>query len=463
MIYDLVIKNAKVYLNGTFQPCDVAVSGETISCVAPWGSEWQAAREIEAGGQYLIPGTIDTHVHFRDPGHPERETFYTGSMAAAAGGVTTVLEHPISNPPQHNKAILDHRIEVAKPQACVDFAFYGAAGGRSLEDIVPLSHEGIVAYKTFLHEAPEGRAAEFEGLTMGDDAQLYYGMLEVAKTGLMLATHAENNDLVTEMTRRMRASGRSDPMSHNESRPPIVEIQTVEKLIRFVRETGVKLELAHISTDGAMELAKRAKYEGLPVFLETCPHYLFLDENAIVEYGSFAKFQPALRKRETVDKLWDYINDGTVDYIGSDHGPFTLAEKLRGGGNIHDAFAGTPGIDLRLPLMLDAAYKGKVSLERCVELLSVNPAKCFDLYPQKGSVSPGADADFVLFDLDGTTTVRWENSYCKSKDAGHVYEGWDLHCRLHKTIVRGRVVMDEGAVDPSARGWGALVKPLTKR
>ena len=138
-----------------------------------------------------------------------------------------------------------------------------------------------------------------------------------------------------------------------------------------------------------MELAKRAKYEGLPVFLETCPHYLFLDENAIVEYGSFAKFQPALRKRETVDKLWDYINDGTVDYIGSDHGPFTLAEKLRGGGNIHDAFAGTPGIDLRLPLMLDAAYKGKVSLERCVELLSVNPAKCFYLYPQKGSVSPG--------------------------------------------------------------------------
>jgi dihydropyrimidinase/allantoinase len=456
---DLILKNGNVYVEGSFKETVVGVKDGKIVVISDEAWMPEAGKVIDLKGQYVIPGTIDTHVHFRDPGRSERETFYTGSLAAAAGGVTTVMEHPISMPPQYNKEILDNRIQVADCQCIVDYCFYGAAGAEFPEEITKLAKEGIVAYKTFLHAAPEGRDKEFVGLTMANDAELLTGLSEVAKTGLICATHAENNDMIASNIKRLRKEGKVSGRDHALSRPPISEIESVEKLIRIARETGAKIEFAHISTPEAMELIKKAKYDGQEVYLETCPHYLFLDEDDLEKYGTFAKCNPPLRKKELVEGLWKYIQDGSVDFIGSDHSPFLLSEKETGYEDIFKAPAGFPGIDLRLPLMLDAAAEGKVTMERVVELLVTNPAKIFKLFPQKGTIRVGSDADFVVFNMDEKTVVDKNKCYSKAKDIAIPYDGRELKCKLSYTIVRGRVLMENGIVDESAKAYGQLIKP----
>lgn len=458
---DLFIKNGTAFIEDDFRKCDIGVKDGKIAFVAETGlfDGSGAARVIDAEGKYVIPGGIDTHVHVRDPGHTDRETFYTGSMAAAAGGCTTMLEHPISSPPQYKKDILDNRKSIAAKNCVVDYAFYGAAGGQYTEEIVPISKEGIVAYKSFLHQAPAGRESEFIGLTLATDAEIMAGMREIAKTGLMMASHAENNDMIVANIAEFRAKGWTKPIDHCKSRPAITEYSTVSKLILMAKETGCKLELAHMSTPESCELAKQAKREGQAVFVETCPHYLLLDETYLEKFGSFARCNPPLRERSVVEKMWDYINDGTIDFIGSDHAPFTVEEKMQGQDDIFKAFCGFPGIDTRLPLMIDAAMRGKTTLKRVIELLCVNPARCFNIYPQKGNLLAGADADIVIFDPNATMKVDRTKSYSLARENARVYDGWELKCKLNYTIVRGRVLMEDGVVDTSAQGYGSLVLP----
>lgn len=458
---DLILKNAKVYLEDRFvEGVSVGVQAGRITAIAAPECMPEGAQTLDLTGEYLIPGTIDTHMHVRDPGHTERGTFYTETMAAAAGGVTTILEQPISVPPQHNVEILERRIARAEAQCVVDFAFYGAAGGEYLEDIAQLAADGrIVAYKTFLHAPPEGREQEFQGLTMADDAQLYAGMRELAKTGLFCAFHAENNDMIAANIRRLRAEGRVSPEYHCVSRPTVAEVTSVERILNFVRETGARVEIAHVSCPEVMELLRQAKKDGLPVYVETCPHYLFLTEEDMVKFGPYAKCNPPVRSRAQAEKLWDYVNDGTVDYMGSDHSPFLVEEKTRGLKDIFAAAAGFPGADLRLPLMLDAVAEGRTTLEKVVELLSVNPARCFGLYPTKGTIQVGADADFTLFRMDRHMVVDKARNYSHARDIAIPYDGRELKCAVTGTIVRGRAVMRDGVVDETAKAYGHLVVP----
>lgn len=456
---DLAVVNGLVFIEGGFRKADVGIQDGKFALVGAPGSLPDAKRTIDAAGKYVLPGGIDTHVHYRDPGHAERETFQVGTRAAAAGGCTTFFEHPISIPPQYNAEILHNRLDLCKKGSCVDYCFYGAAGGEFPEEIVPLSKEGVVAYKTFLHQAPEGRDAEFKGLTSANNAELMRALEEVKKTGLPLAAHAEDNELVTGNIKRLRAEGRTYPLAHCESRPPIVEVEAIAKMLRFGKETGCPVELVHVSTCGAMELAKKAKQEGQTVYVETCPHYLLLDESYVEKYGAYAKCNPALRKKEEIDKLWDYVNDGTIDFIGSDHSPYLVSEKEKSPDDIFVAPSGFPGIDLRLPLMLTEAKKGRVPMERVVELLCVNPAKCFNIFPQKGTISAGADGDLVIVDMNKEYEFDAKNSYSQARDIMKVFQGWKLGCSVDYTVVRGRVVVENGVVDENAAGWGEFVRP----
>lgn len=460
MMLDLLLKNGKTYLEGKFVNADIGVKDGKIMFVSEPGMSAEAKQVIDLTGQYIIPGTIDTHMHVRDPGHTERGNFYTETLAAAAGGVTTIMEHPISVPPQYDVKILENRIKRADEQCVVDFCFYGAAGGEFPEKIRELAEDGrIVAYKTFLHAAPEGREQEFRGLTMADDGELMAGMEQLAKTGLICAFHAEDNDLIQYYIKKMKAEGRTSGRDHAASRPVISEVQSVERVLRFARETKAAVEIAHVSTPQAMELIKQAKAEGMKVYAETCPHYLFLNEDALEKFGPFAKCNPPLRKQELVDQLWNYVNDGTVDYIGSDHSPFLYEEKEKGLKDIFAAVSGFPGVDLRLPLMLNAVKEGKLTLEKTVELLCVNPAKIFRIFPQKGTIIPGADADFAVFNFDHTTIVDKNKNYSHARDIAIPYDGWKLNCQVSFTILRGRVLMKNGIVDESAKAYGQLVCP----
>lgn len=455
---ELLLTNAIIYTNGDFTPGCVGVKEGKIVEISTAPNPDDYEQVLDCKGNYLLPGTIESHIHIREPGRPDRGTFATETMCAAAGGVTTILEHPIANPPQYNKEILQRRQEDAAPQCFVDYGFYGAAGAQHPECIAELAKTGIVAFKTFLHKAPEGRDGEFIGLTMANDGEMYFGFREVAKTGKPCAVHAENNDIISSLIAQFRKEGKTEPIYHCLSRPKFAEYETVSKLILMAKDTGVKFIFCHTTTPEAMEMVKVAKEEGVECFLETCPQYLYLTEDALPKFGTYAKCNPALRKKEDVEKLWEYVADGTVDFIGSDHATYTVEEKERKKEDIFVAPAGFIGVDLRLPLMLHAVNEGRISLKRCIDLLSTNVAKAFGIYPQKGTISLGSDGDFVLVDLDRTWTVDMDKCYSKAKAIGKVYDGWTLKGKPVATIVRGRVVMEEGVVHESCQGWGTLIE-----
>lgn len=456
---DLIVKNAKIYSNGTFFEGAVATRDGKISEITNDISGLEAKNIIDANGKYLLPGMIESHIHIREPGRADRGTFFTETKAAAAGGVTTILEHPIAKPPQYSKEILDNRINDAKDKCVVDFAFYGAAGAKYPDKIKEMGETDIVAFKTFLHSAPEGRDEEFIGLTMANDGEMYLGFREVAKTGKLCAVHAENNDVISALIAKYRQEGNTSAIAHCLSRPKFAEYETVSKLLLIAKDIGVRLLFCHITTPEAMEMIKKEKQRGLDIYLETCPQYLYLSEEDVSRHGAYAKCNPPLRKKEDRDALWQYVNDGTIDFIGSDHATYTIEEKEKGNDDIFKAPAGFLGVDLRLPLMLNAVNKGKLKFERAIDLLSINIAKAFGIYPQKGVLNVGSDADFVIVDMDKKFIVDKNQNYSQSKAIAEVFNGWELQGQPVCTVVRGKVVMDNGVVDENAKGWGQLIKP----
>jgi len=462
MKLDLAVVNGTAFVDGCFRKCDIGISGGKIAAVCEPGLLPEAAQMIDAGGHYILPGVVDSHVHIRDPGHAERENFFTGTRAAAAGGTCTIVEMPTSMPPQYKKEILDNRIRIADEQACCDFAMYGAAGGEFPEEITKLAKEGIVAFKTFLQAPAPNRIQEYVGLTTLDNGAMMRVMTEVAKTKCRLFCHAESDPMIQENIRRLRAMGRVDPMAHCESRPPITEYSVIESLITMAKATGAKLGLVHVSTVEGMEMIKKAKYEGMDILAETCPQYLLMDETLMEKVGVYAKCNPPLRKREIVEKLWDYVNDGTVDFIGSDHSPYCFHEKDPGLTDIFAAPPGFPGMDHHVPLLLDAALRGKMTLEKLVEMTSIGPARCFNLFPQKGNIAAGADGDLTIVDPNGKTLLEKQKSYSLARELYLLHDNEGLRGSVEYTVVRGKIVMDHGVVEESMRGWGKVVLATTR-
>lgn len=466
---DVRVKNGQVFLDGELVKADILIKDGVIVGIHAADDDSNlpgrvedivALKTIDAEGKLVLPGTIDPHVHVRAPGYEEREDFLTCTMAAANGGVTTMIEQPLACPPQYNLEILDRRVKAADESAVVDFAFYGAAGSDFPEEIMNMAQSGkIVAFKTFLHEAPNGRDAEFIGLTMKDDVAQYQGMKYIGQSGKICGVHAENNAMVNAGIADMKAQGRITGKAHAHSRPPITEYETVAKLLLFGEETGAKIEFCHVSTPQAMELIKQAKAKGQVVYAETCPHYLLMNDDLLDQFGPYAKCNPPLREQALVDRMWQYVNDGSVDFIGSDHAPYTYEEKQKGVENIFSCPAGIPCIEMRIPLMLDAVHQGKLTLAKMVELVSTNPAKIFGLYPRKGAIQIGADADMILVDPKETYTVKTEDMYTKSRKSAMVFEGLELTGRVKATIVRGRVVMENGVVDEANKGYGQYILP----
>ena len=453
--FDLVIKSDKVFIGGRLVDCYIGVKDGVITTISK--EKLEADEVIDAEGKMVLPGTVDPHVHIRAPGHEERETFESGSKDAALGGVTTIIEMPFASPPPHSPEIVENRMNVANQEVVVDIAFYGAAGTDCLDDVIPCSKSGIVAFKTFLHAALPGREKEFIGLTAPNTGDQYELMERVAQTGVMIGFHAENNDMLNKNIAKLRREGKTSPIYHGRSRPPVVEIETASKILLFAQKIGTKVEICHISTPEVVELVNKAKSKGVYAIAETCPHYLFLNENALEKVGVFAKCNPPLRSEEERQGMWEMVNNGSIDIIGSDHAPYTKEEKERGSEDIFTPPAGFPGLSTRLPLLFTAVKEGKIKLGRMVELICENPAKIFGLYPKKGTIALGSDADFVIFDPNKKDIISKDKMFTKCRDSALVYNGWEVYGKPEKTIVRGKVVFDDGKITVSP-GYGEIIK-----
>ncbi|MEW6523643.1 MAG: amidohydrolase family protein [Bacillota bacterium] len=310
-------------------------------------------------------------------------------MAAAAGGVTTVLEMPISQPSVHTVEILEQRKLLAAAGATVDYGFYGAAGEDNLAEIPGLAAAGVVGFKTFLHGPPPGRESEFKGLCCTNEGALLEVLRAVAGTGLPAAIHAESDAICSRLQERLKAQGRRDGMAHAASRPEVAEIAAAASALALAEATGVSLHLCHTSVPRVVEMAVAARERGANVTVETCPQYLFATVDDLARLGPLAKCNPPLRSHSTVRGLWDCVREKLCDIIASDHSPYHPDDKLPYAGDIWKAAAGLPGLETTLPLLLTAVSQGQLDMTDLARMLSLRPAQVFGLYPKKGVIEPG--------------------------------------------------------------------------
>jgi allantoinase len=453
---DFVIKGRRVHTPAGFAPLAVAVRDGRIVAITVPDAAPPAQAVYDAGDHPVLPGIIDPHTHMRDPGHTHREDWTNGTQAAAAGGVTCVIEHPNAVPPVSSAEHLRHKREIAAAKAVVDFALFGGAGEGSVDRMAEQAAEGVVAFKTFLWPYPD-RSDEFEGIYTVDDGVLYRIFEEAARLGIPSCVHAESYQLVRMFTERMIDAGRQAPIDHEDFRPVVAEVEAVWRTMVMAGEAGAQLNLLHISSGSAATAVKTwRQIGGRGVTVETCPTYLTLTKERMREVGPYAKINPPLRAADEQSRLWERVADGTVDTIGSDHGPHEFEAKERGWDNILRAPAGAPGVEVALPVMLTHVDAGRLSLSQLVELMSVRVARLYGLYPRKGAIAVGSDADFVVVDPTRRRQVAAEHLHAKDPRVSRMFEGFETVGAPVLTVVRGRPVMQDGEVIGEP-GYGQFV------
>jgi len=450
MEHDLFVKNAQIVTEAGIFRGGLAVKDGRIAQLVADGTGVVAAQVLDVNGNLVLPGLVDGHAHFNEPGRAHWEGYRTGTMAAAAGGVTTVLEMPLnSTPPTTNHERLAEKRRVVQGEAVIDYAQWGGLVDNNLADLAGMHAEGVIGFKAFASNS----GVDFERL---NDDVLYAGLLEMKKLGNLIGLHAENEWVTAYLGKQLRAVGRTDRAAWFESRPPETELEAVQRACFWAGVTGGNLHIVHVSIADGLRAVSRARHHGAHITAETCPHYLFFNEQDFERIGPAAKCAPPLRSQAEVEALWKLVLAGQVDTIGSDHSPCNWEEKEKGLENIWRAWGGISGIQSMLPALLtEGFHKRGLRLEILVRLTSANPARLFGLYPRKGALQPGSDADLVVVDPDREWTLGVEQLFYKNKHSAYV--GRSFKGQVVRTLVRGQTVFADGEIRVEP-GFGRLLK-----
>ncbi|MDQ1531501.1 MAG: allantoinase [Microbacteriaceae bacterium] len=432
---DLALRAERALIDGAFRPAAVFVSNGRVARIA--GPDEAPPSAIVLGAdEVLLPGLVDTHVHVNEPGRTEWEGFATATRAAAAGGVTTLIDMPLNSiPPTVDVPALEAKRAAAAASAAVDVGFWGGAVPASLGRLKALWDEGVFGFKAFL--APSG-VDEFPHLDRG---QLEGALAEVASFGGLLIVHAEDPGV---LARAANDGGRSYPR-FVASRPPDAETAAIAAVLEGVRRTGARAHILHCSTAAALPLIARAKAEGLPVTAETCPHYLVFDEEHIPDGATQFKCCPPIRDAANQDALWQGLLDGTLDIVVSDHSPSTPERKFAGDGDFRLAWGGVAGLQFGLPALWTAARRRGVPLERVVGWLATATADFAGL-TDRGRIAEGAKADLVIFAPDEPDRVS--AGELRYRNPVSAYLGAELTGRIRRTLLSG----DEVTADSPPAG-----------
>lgn len=441
MIFDMLIRNGTaVFPYSKPEEVDIAVHAGKVAALISRGQEIESVRVIDANGMHVFPGVIDPHMHI-GLGNETTEDWSTETRSAALGGVTSGFNYLMSGASYF--PVINEHLSAAREHSLIDFGFHPVPSTPlHLEELneYHIKH-GIRSFKYFTsYRGDEGKHLNIQGT---DDGFLYkYFQLVKGINGGMACVHTENIEVVWELRNRLQAAGRNDLKAWEESRPQVVEAQSAHAVCLYAQEVGCPVYIVHVS--GAMVLDEilsvRDRYQNAPIHIETCPHFLTHTSND--DIGLLGKVNPPLRYEEDVEALWEAINDGTVDTIGSDH---NSRKRDRKTGDIWTCSAGFPGTATILPVMLSEGFhKRGIALSRIAEVTSKNPATIFGISPQKGTISVGSDADFAIVNLNKEKMVTPEMFEGHSDYS--LYEGWTMKGWPVMTILRGQVVMQDGKI-----------------
>jgi dihydropyrimidinase len=451
----ILIKNGRIITAEKTFTGDILTRGGKIADI---GSNLKATdaqtRSIDAAGLLVLPGGIDPHVHFELPvgnSSVSSDNFYTGTAAALAGGTTTIIDFVTPNPGQLLPDALDERRKLAAKSVC-DYSLHMSVTEwrESIGDeLKACAEKGVTSVKIYM--------AYKETIGLEDEAILAV-MQQAARLDMLVLAHCENGDAVKRNQKELLAVGKTAPKYHAISRPPYVEGEAIQRAIRMTEKTGCSLYIVHISTQEGVAAMHAAKQRDLPVYGETCPHYLLLQEREYdrpPEDAVTFVMSPPLRPKSHPLHLWDALAAGTIDTLATDHCPFTLKQKRAGLNNFTHIPNGIAGVEHRMQLLFEHGVNSeKLSVEQFVNLTSTRPAKIFDLYPRKGVLAPGSDADIVLWDANTEDTISAKTHV---QNCDHtIYEGWKVRGRPQTVICGGRIQFDDGKVF-TKRGDGCFL------
>ena len=429
----LLIRNGTVVTAEGRRAADVLVDGETIVQVAP-GITATADRIIDATGRLVIPGGVDVHTHLDMPygDAVSADDFATGTMAAAMGGTTTIVDFAVQERGGTLHAAVETWQAKARGKAAIDFGFHVIVTDVTpavLREMDTLVTEGITSFKLFM---------AYPGRLMVDDAAIFRTLLATAANGGMVMMHAENGGVIEVLQERALAAGRTEPMQHALTRPPLAEAEAVHRAIALAEMAGAPLYIVHVSAAESVDEIAAARARGVRVYGETCPQYLFLTDEAYQEDGARFIMSPPLRDRPAQERLWQGLLAGDLQAVATDHCPFSLADKHR-----HAEFTRVPGgaagIETRLGLLFDAR---RLPLERFVAVTATEPARLFGLYPRKGTIAPGSDADLVIWDPECAQTISAATHHMRVDH--NPFEGRVLRGAPEVVLLRGRPIVERG-------------------
>lgn len=439
--YDLIIKNGNIVTENEIFTGYIAVNDEKIVKLSKEPIEDSAKEVYDASGLHILPGLVDVHVHFNEPGREHWEGLATGSSSLAAGGATSFFDMPLnSDPPTINKEQFLLKKQVAEEKSVVDYGLLGGLVPENLSELEGLMECGAVGLKGFM---PHSGIDEFSAI---DGSYLYDGLKKAAELDTIVMLHAESQVITTKLAEEAKSEGRTTAYDFEKTRPVSSEVEAVERALSMAESANAKIHIVHAS---AAEVARRvamAKQRGVDATVETCTHYLSLTVDDLEKLGAIAKCCPPVRTQEVVDELWESIKKGEIDLVSSDHSPSSGDLKiLKEGQSIFDCWGGISSAQSTLNLLLEEGYfKRNIPLETIVRLTSANPAKRFGIYPKKGAVAVGSDADFAIVDLNKNFTLQKEDLLYKHKHSPFV--GKEFRGQVLCTILRGQKVFENGKI-----------------
>jgi dihydroorotase len=444
LIVDLVLVNVKAYMNKTIVDCSMAINDGRIFKIGRETNMPKSDVRSDLRNLLVLPGLIDVHVHLRDEGKAYKEDFYSGTAAAAAGGMTTVFDMPNNDPVTMSVETLRNRIAIAEGKVLVNVGFYSEFP-RAKSEIQAIVREGAVGFKLYMAE-------QVGGLDIHSDQAILDAFKVAGSLGILTAAHAEDEQILNRNEDKFKSIGRNDINAFLKAHSEEAEVKAIERLLKLVKQTGMHLHFCHVSTEAGMKTIIEAKKSGLSATCEVTPHHLLLSAGDLKRVGTLAVTMPPLRDKRDVDGLWEAVKNGWVDVVGSDHAPHALKEKEAE--SVWEVKVGIPGLETTLPLLLTEVRRGRISIGDVVRLMSDNPAEIFKL-KNKGRLKEGNDADITVVDLNRTYKIDPSEFHSKAKFSP--FEGREVHGKPVKTFIAGQLVMDDGEI-VAKPGSGRIIR-----